>query len=48
MLLSEREFSALVDIIRRAPMSNAEAIGVEVILTKVKPEPAPTLADKQA
>lgn len=39
-MLSEQEFSALINVLQRAPMLPGEVIAISAIIEKLKPQPA--------
>lgn len=41
--MSEQEFQALVNILSRVPVSPAEALWVNALLTRLRPQPQPQL-----
>lgn len=38
-MLSELEYNALVSVLQRAPLTQAEAVAVQMIMEKLKPVP---------
>lgn len=40
-MITERELQALISILQRAPLTPAEAIAIEAIIEKLKPQSAP-------
>lgn len=47
-MLTKAEFDALILVLQRAPINNAEALAIDAIIRKLMPETTPTDPSKRA